>query len=702
MISVDTETTGLDVYHGARPFFVTTCDEQGFQRFWEWPVDPLTRQVQVPYREAREVRQVIARADRLVLQNSKFDAHMLREAGIVEDWPWEKTEDTLVAGHVLRSNQAHDLTTMALVYLGVNIEPYEVEMKKMVMKARNWARRHKPEWRIAKAGLPEMPSAKEKTWAYDMWLLYHYEDGKYADLVREYANADSAVTVKLWEVFEDKLKKEKLWEIYRARMECLPVTTDMERRGVTLSRKRLEEQTETYERESLKAAKMCCAIARTYDYDLKLPKSGNNGSLGKFLFGYDVDPDDPDEIQHKYLDLPVIARSKKTDAPTFDKAVVEHYLQTLDPEGKQWRFVRTLSDKRKRDTAIQYMTGYRRFWLPHDVQFVVSRGTSKDPKTLAALANVAKAAAMKLGEWFVLHPSLNMTGTDTLRWSSSNPNEQNISKKEGFNLRYSFGPAPGREWWSLDYENIELRIPAYESGEEAMIELFERPDDPPYFGSYHLLNASIVYPDLFWPLAEHKGAFKDKYKSTWYQWCKNGGFAIAYGCQEAKADATFKRAGAFKAIKEKTPKVTALSEKYVRMANKLGYVETIPDKSIGAKRGYPIWCTRSSWGGVSPTVPFNYHIQSTAMWCTARAMVRCKAYLDKLTRDTGQDHYIVLQVHDEIVVDFPAGGRMNLAKVKKVQKLMEQSGDDVGIPLKVSCSFHPSNWSGESEILCLV
>jgi hypothetical protein len=42
-LSLDTETTGLDVYHGARPFFITTCNEQGEQQYWEWDVDPETQ-----------------------------------------------------------------------------------------------------------------------------------------------------------------------------------------------------------------------------------------------------------------------------------------------------------------------------------------------------------------------------------------------------------------------------------------------------------------------------------------------------------------------------------------------------------------------------------------------------------------------------------------------------------------------------------
>lgn len=680
---MDCESTGLDVYHGARPFLVSVYDGKKDPVFWPWKVDPKTRKVSIPHPDVKEIQKFVEKADRIVFQNCKFDIAMFREAGIVEDWPWEKTEDTLVAGHVLRSNQAHDLTTMSLVYLGKNIQPYEDEMEKVVKKARNYYRRYMPEWRIAKEGLPEMPSARGDLWKNDMWLLQHYEDGKHFHLVEAYATVDPWVTYHLWEVFEEKLREEGLWEIYRERMRCVPVTVDMERRGVTLSRKRLEEQSEKYRVESVKSAKMCQAIAATYGYDLQLPKSGNNGSLSKFCFGSDVITDEISSVEYKYLDLPVVAKSKKTGAPTFDKAVVDYYLSTLDEDGKQWRFVKALSDKRKRDTAVQYMAGYQKFWLPLGME------------NLANLAKVSQKELLESVEWFVLHPSLNMTGTDTLRWSSSNPNEQNISKKEGFNLRYAFGPAPGREWHALDYENIERRIPAYEAGEDKIIQLFEDPDSPPFYGSEHLLNASIIFPDLFWPLSK-KGMHKDEFKKQpWYRPTKNTGFAIQYGCMEAKADATAGRSGAYKTLRAATPKIFKLNDYYVELANRQGYVETLPDRSIGAERGYPIWCSRSSWGGVSPTVPFNYHIQSTACWATAKAMVRCYDQLNQW-QEQGVECRLVMQIHDELVFEFPSNLN-NSARVRRLRKLMEMSGDDIGIPLKTSASYHPENWANESE-----
>lgn len=662
MISIDTETTGVDFWHGAEPFFVTTCDEQQRVLYWETDVDPITRKTQWSDADLDEISQAISGADFRVLQNSKFDVKALGTTlpHVSSSWDWSLTGDTLIASHLLASNQKHDLTTLALVYLGINIQPYEDAVKEAAKEARSLARSRFPEWRIARADDPCMPSASNEPWKLDMWLpraiakeLDYSDDHPWWTVLSDYANADSSVTLPLYQVLMDQINEKGLLEIYNERMKILRPAFLMEQRGITVSGARLQRLSEEYQEESSKAGRVCVSIAASMGHELTLPKSGNNNSLLEFVFG------------ENGLNLPAVKASKKTGNPSLDKTAKETYLDTLPPRSKAYRFLKNLNDKSKRDTALTYMRGYRKFWQS-------LRG---------------------MEDWYVLHPSLNPTGTDTLRWSSSNPNEQNISKKEGFNLRYCFGPAPGREWWSLDYENIELRIPAYESGEEAMIELFERPDDPPYFGSYHLLNASIVYPDLFWPLADQKGAFKDQYKATWYQSCKNGGFAIQYGCQEKKADATFKRAGAFKAIKERMPRVTALNDHWVTFANKTGYVETLPDQSIGAQRGYPIYCSRNNWGGVSPTIPLNYHVQSTAMWCTAKAMVRCQDYLDQYP-----GYYLIMQVHDELVFDFPAGGKKNLPKIRMIKRLMEKSGEDIGIPLKVSVSYHPNNWSEDLAI----
>jgi DNA polymerase I-like protein with 3'-5' exonuclease and polymerase domains len=315
------------------------------------------------------------------------------------------------------------------------------------------------------------------------------------------------------------------------------------------------------------------------------------------------------------------------------------------------------------------------------------------------------------GGTFQLYPNLNPTGTGTLRFSSETPNEQNISKKEGYNIREAFGPGPGREWWSHDYENIELRLPGYKSGEQLLIDLFEKADEPPYYGSEHLLNFSVVYPDIWAQAVKEVGLdqagpwLKKKYKDTWYQWCKNGDFAVGYGAGDATADTAFHRKGARKLLIERFSRKEALNQECIAFARRLGYVETWPDKTVDPDRGYPIYCSRSEYGDISPTVPLNYKVQGTAMWCTRKAMVRCHEFLNGLNhgqlflrRRWPGGYFIHMQVHDEMDFDFPALGKENLPVVNECKRLMELSGDDVGVPLRVSVSYHPENWKDEVKI----
>lgn len=680
IISIDTETTGLDCYHGARPFLVTTCNQAGKNTWWEWKVDPLTRKVLAIESDLLEIQQEIDRSDELILQNPKFDYKMIhllfQDAGSELRWDWAKVRDTLLAGHLLASNQPHDLTTMGLVYLGINIEPLEDDVKKATQEARRLAKSDYPDWRLAKVGLPEMPSAKESTWKYDMWLPRaiaeaesYPENHEWRTVCSEYANGDSAVTLPLYLRQAGILEQRGLTQIYQERLKVLPIVVAMEDRGITISSDRLEELQNDYREDSSRAGRVCKTIASGLGYALTLPKSGNNKSLTDFVFGP--------------LGLKAEKSSKKTGKPSLDKSVLEHWEATLPAHSKAMTFVRSLKGKRKRDTALNYMEGYKKFWLP----------------------------LVDYPEWFRLHPSLNATGTDTLRWSSQNPNEQNISKQEGFNLRYMFGPAPGREWWSLDAKNIELRLPAYESGETDMIDLFERPDDPPYYGSNHLLVFDILHPDLF---AKHGKDVKKLFASTWYQWTKNGNFAVTYGAMEQSgtADRAYRVPGAQHIINKRFGKIKQLNDRMIEFAQKNGYVETMPDKTVDPKRGYPLLCSRNNWGSISPTIPLNYHVQGSACWWMMKAMIRCQALLDDYNADRKPEYraYMVMQVHDELVFDFPKSAvnpssvkdwktdkfnylRTNLPTICKIQDLMAQGGDDLGVPTPVSCEYHPNNWS---------
>jgi DNA polymerase I-like protein with 3'-5' exonuclease and polymerase domains len=86
------------------------------------------------------------------------------------------------------------------------------------------------------------------------------------------------------------------------------------------------------------------------------------------------------------------------------------------------------------------------------------------------------------------------------------------------------------------------------------------------------------------------------------------------------------------------------------------------------------------------------------MWWMGKAMVRCYEYLRSLG-----DFRLIMQVHDELVFDLPAGNgpepwRTNLPRMWKIKHLMEEGGRDLGVPTPVQVKYHPHNW-GEGIVV---
>lgn len=702
MLSLDTETTGLDPWHGTMPYIVTTCNENGVVTTWEWDVDPFTRKPMIPDGELWEIEELLNGEDEWILQNATFDLKILETLDGCngwkwEEWPWEKIHDTQISAHMLGSCSRKDLTTLCLKHLNINVLPYEERIQAATEKARRLTRsklfrEDHGIWQIAEAGRPDMPSAGEKCWKADMWLPraicrlaqdYLPDVGEWRgpskehvgdnpgehpwwDLVREYADVDAETTIAVHKMQRKELQEKGLWAVYKERLKVLPVVHKMKESGITISKERKDGLSLEYEREVEVLNRKCVNLSSHPEFG-ELPANGRSQVLNEVMF---------DEFG---LTSPF---KTAKGAPSMNKEALAYWMENLDPKDKRYHFVKSLREYRQRKTAIGYMEGYERYW-----QETHAEG------------------------YYLIHPSLNATGTNTLRWSSSNPNQQNISKKEGFNLRYCFGPTPGRGWASLDYENIELRIPAYESGQQELIDLFERPDEPPFYGSEHLLNFSTVFEDQWLIACKESGGedtaaayIKENWKATWYQRCKNGDFAVQYGAIDRgpdiwnTADRAFGRMGCLSKLKRRFSNKEKLNQKYIKMADETGGVVTMPDLEVDAEHGYPLECPKDRWGRVSPTIPLNYHVQGTACWVIFRAMIKVQEYLDRINFGKPSElHWrMVMQVHDELVIDFPLrkGFQVHL---RKIRSIMESCGDCIGVPLKVGCDLHLDNWSqGES------
>lgn len=693
ILAVDLEVSGLDTFHSARPFYVTTCTDGGEQVNWCWPVDPLTRKVNPPEEEKQHIRELIQSADIVVGHNYKFDAHALDSIGIGIEWDWSKIHDTIIAAHVLASNEPKNLTDLAIKYLAkkgsvewdkqiAEMEELEETLHETVEECRRKARSKLKGWKIAEKDMADLPSAKagKKLWRNDYWLpgeMAKLSSQKfielelkqkrehYRDVLPNYANLDSIVTVALWQVMERQLKERDLWGYYLVKLQSARLAYDMECRAVTLNADRTDMLLNKYTTEQKRIGQECNSIAARMGHDLTMPKKGVNDSM-RTLFT------DVMRLEPQY--------KKGQESPTLDKNAREHYLHTLPSGSQELRFVKLLKDKSDVDGSISYIKEYQRYWKK-----VGTNGTR------------------------LIHSNINPTGTSTNRRSSERPNSQNAKKQEdseGYSLRYCFGPALGREWWSMDAKNLELRIPFYESGEPAMIDLFEREKEPPFYGSNHMLVFSVLWPKLWEDAIKKVGIneaaayCKKEYKATYYQWTKNFDFLIQYGGGREKADITAHKRGAYNLINHRFDKLAKLNRKYVNYANEHGYVETLPDRTVDPSKGYPLLCTQTERGDILSTVPLNFHVQGTAGYWMIKAMMKCAMVLTQWRRE-GFDAFITLEVHDELVFDLPKREhpqknprKSNLGRMRILQRLMASCGDDLipTIPTPCSLEYHEESW----------
>lgn len=738
ILSLDTETTGIDLAHGAMPFIVTWCEPNQAPCLVEWDVDPLTRRVQVVPEDVAIIRDLLERADTIYLQNAKFDARAMLTIGL--ELPWPKVRDTLIMGHLLASNHGHRLEDMCWEYIGADAKKPEILVKEVTQKCRTIAKRDYPNWRLADEGVPGMPSVKtssdrdeDKPWKNDMWLPRALVAAHPANALPDawltacarYAASDSEHTLYLGLEMERLIRERGLWAIYQHRLHLPRVACEMECYGVTAIGSYTEDTIRSYGEYAAEAADGLVSIAAGYAHKLHLAQGAAlNDNMREFFYGMirqecprcdyskivkhwnGERPDGGDcpkcakpkrgkaarpairsplRVRRRpNLDLPVIT-GKKSGNASLDKDAMQEYLHTL--EGPQLEFIKLLVDKRRHDTILTYMEAYQRFWLP-----------------------VPGAPG-----FYRIHPSLNPCGTDHLRWASNSPNLQNVGKQEmrceecdgkgcetcnGTGLamlsaRNCFGPAPGREWWSLDFESIEKRIPGYECMEPALIEIFEKPDEPPYWGSDHNLLCSLLWPNLYNPIAHIKGEFKKRYINE-YKRAKNTNFAKQYGAGKRKVDATAGIAGAYDLIDRGMPRLAQLQADVLRRAERTGFVETLPDRTVDATRGYPILASRTEDNRVLSTTPFNYHVSGTACWIKNTALVRC---IDQCARwrAEGFDARVSLEIHDEILFDMPRGAtpEENLPRAIILKGLMEQCGADLvpSIPTPVSVEYHAISWA---------
>lgn len=228
-VAVDTETTGLNVYKGDRPYLISFCDEEGNCAAVQWPVNPRTRGVVVNNRDLPTLCKFFRNRDRtLVFQNSLFDIPMLESVGL--RWYGNFEEVMFAAGVCNNLEPSLQLKYLAKKYCDIGTDD-ESELKKEVIKQRRIAK--KRGWKIS-----ESVEA-------DYWLA--------PQLVLVYALEDAVRTISLWiNVYRDQLHQPinhhkpdegTLQDTYDFEKRLWYVTRGMQRRGVRIFPRLLKEET---------------------------------------------------------------------------------------------------------------------------------------------------------------------------------------------------------------------------------------------------------------------------------------------------------------------------------------------------------------------------------------------------------------------------------------------------------------------------
>ncbi|MBR3423980.1 MAG: DNA polymerase I [Clostridia bacterium] len=275
-------------------------------------------------------------------------------------------------------------------------------------------------------------------------------------------------------------------------------------------------------------------------------------------------------------------------------------------------------------------------------------------------------AAMADANGFI-HTTFNQCGTATGRLSSNDPNLQNIPVRGslGRELRRYFTARGGdRVLIDADYSQIELRLLAHLSGDERMIEGFKSGED------IHAVTASEVF-----------GVPKDQVTPELRRRAKAVNFGIVYGIGafSLSQDLGITRRSADEYIKgylATYPKVDEYLKRTVDEAIEKGYTETM----LGRRRYIPELSSRNrNVSAFGRRVAMNSPIQGSAADVIKIAMIK----VERALREAGIDAILIMQVHDELIIDSAASCADEAAAILKREM---EGAASLSVPLSADTS----------------
>jgi DNA polymerase I-like protein with 3'-5' exonuclease and polymerase domains len=710
-IAVDTETTGLSAYRGDRAFMVCTYDPStpGDEvKVYEWKVNFLTREVE--HKIDPSLQEVLGDEKiTKVFHNAKFDLTHLRFLGYEVKG---RIEDTSFASRITNNlRTSYGLKYLCSQILGISDED-EKELSDVVSKMRISAR--KKNWSIAED--------KEA----DYWITQYYKELGFEDFVGElckkYCVMDVYRTGKLWEYLYPKLSDPNFSMTYEMELRLLQVVMAMEDRGMAIYINRAKKEAEDSRQKAEHHLSECRRITGKPDFN-----PGSSPQLSRVLY---------DEKPGEYYPLKLDKKTGKR-VPNL-KAIPDRYpvvfglkvhKKTSGGErSTDWKALRPHQEHPLVRELLMYRSAFKAlntFYLKYidmSQKDKLVKSNPEDPHR-------------------IIHTSLNQCGTTTGRFSSSDPNLQQVANPESsprgtdVHARRPFGPRPGYNWYTIDYAQMELRVFADCAQVPAMLrEIYEGRD-------LNNFNTNRAWggrnnPSALEAMAHslelgHDYPAKEEIQKVWDE----------YGWNSQKSKSGMRSAAAL-----------AMAEWYLERYN---YDIVKAEKSIGKsqsrQRGKTVMFVKMYGGGgsaaadllyISPAeaqkflnqfdegfpeindfinrlssqakakgyiiTPYgrklqidpefsyrsvNYLIQG----CCADLMKESIIRTHELFRDSGLDAHVLMTIHDEMIVEI----RKEHAKkwlLREICRIMTDTEGRLSVPMGVEIKRVSSSWESKESV----
>jgi DNA polymerase I len=429
-----------------------------------------------------------------------------------------------------------------------------------------------------------------------------------------YAAEDADVTLRLWHLFKPRLSAENVTRVYeRVDRPLIPVLAHMEREGIKVDRAELARMSAEFA-EGIAALEIEIHGLAGQPFSVGSPKQ-----LGEILFGQ--------------MGLKGGKKGKSGDYST-DVTVLERLAEDGVPIARKVLEWRQLSKLKSTYTDA--------------LQEQINPQTGR------------------------VHTSYSLTGAQTGRLSSNDPNLQNIPIRTevGRRIRTAFVAEPGNVLLSADYSQVELRLAAHMADVPALKEAFANGDD------IHSLTAQELFGEIN---ADTRGKAKTINFSLLYgisRWGLAGRLGIKADEAQDMIDKYF----------ERFPGINQYISRTLQSTRETGFTQTL----FGRKTHFiRITSPNQTERQGSERAAINAPIQGTSADIIKRAMVRMLPALAEVGLPKVR---MLLQVHDELVFELPEADVAAASAV--IQRVMADAAGPlvvIDVPLGVEIGTGP-NW----------